>query len=67
MPEDDNGYLVNVRGLVACGNQVAIEMKLADVCDMIDHLRVLQDLQISQQVPNRYEASRAVLEQGLNV
>ena len=65
-PEDDRGYLDYVRGLVASGNLAAIEMKLADVCDTIDQMRVLQDPQISQQVPNRYEPSRALLEQGLN-
>ena len=65
-PEDDNGYLDYVRGLVASGNRAAIEMKLADVCDTIDQMRVLQDPQISQQVPNRYERSRALLEQGLS-
>ncbi len=65
-PGDDQGYLDYVRGLVASGNLAAIEMKLADVCDTIDQMRVLQDSQISQQVPNRYEPSRALLEQGLN-
>lgn len=64
--EDDQGYLDYVRGLVASGNHAAIEMKLADVCDTIDQMRVLQDSQISQQVPDRYEPSRALLEQGLS-
>ncbi len=65
-PEDDHGYLDYVRGLVASGNVAAIAMKLADVCDTIDQMRVLQDPQISPQVPNRYEPSRALLEEGLN-
>jgi (p)ppGpp synthase/HD superfamily hydrolase len=63
--EDDAGYLAYVHGLVASGNVAAIEMKLADVCDTIDQMQVLQDPVIIQQVPNRYEPSRTILEEGL--
>lgn len=63
--EDDAGYLEYVRGLVDSGNVAAIEMKLADVCDTIDQMRVQRDAVIEQQVPNRYEPSRAILEAGL--
>ena len=63
--EDDAGYLGYVRGLVASGNVAAIEMKLADVCDTIDQMQVLRDPVISRQVPNRYEPSRTILENGL--
>lgn len=62
---DDAGYLDYVRGLVASGNVAAVEMKLADVCDTIDQMRVRRDPQIIGQVPNRYEPSRAILESGL--
>ncbi len=64
--EDDANYLAYVHGLVASGNIAAVEMKLADVCDTIDQMRVLRDPQIISQVPNRYEPSRAVLEDGLD-
>lgn len=64
-PEDDVGYLVYVRTLVGSGNIAAIEMKLADVCDTIDQMRVQRDPLIVPQVPNRYEPSRALLESGL--
>jgi len=64
-PEDDAGYLDYVHGLVGSGNVAAIEMKLADVCDTIDQMCVLRDPLISQQVPNRYEPSRDILENGL--
>lgn len=64
--EDDAGYLTYVRGLVASGNLAAIEMKLADVCDTIDQMRVRCDPQIISQVPNRYEPSRTILENGLD-
>jgi len=64
--EDDAGYLDYVRGLVASGNLTAVEMKLADVCDTIDQMRVLRDPQISPQVPKRYEPSRALLEDGID-
>lgn len=64
--EDDAGYLDYVRGLVGSGNVAAIEMKLADVCDTIDQMRVRRDPAIITQVPNRYEPSRALLEDGLN-
>ncbi|MBS0244644.1 MAG: hypothetical protein JSS20_20940 [Proteobacteria bacterium] len=63
--EDDAGYLAYVRGLVASGNVGAIEMKLADVCDTIDQMQVLRDPVIGLQVPNRYEPSRTILEDGL--
>lgn len=63
--EDDAGYLTYVRGLVASGHLAAIEMKLADVCDTIDQMRVRRDPQIIAQVPNRYEPSRTILEDGL--
>lgn len=63
--EDDAGYLDYVRGLVASKNVPAIEMKLADVCDTIDQMRVLIDPAITPQVPNRYEPSRSLLEDGL--
>ncbi|MEZ5850501.1 MAG: hypothetical protein R3D68_07615 [Hyphomicrobiaceae bacterium] len=63
---DDAGYLDYVRGLVASGNVAAIEMKLADVCDTIDQMRVRRDPQIISQVPNRYEPSRTILENGLD-
>jgi len=65
-PEDDAGYLDYVRDLVASGNLLAVEMKLADVCDTIDQMRVLRDPQISPQVPNRYEPSRSLLEDGVD-
>jgi ethanolamine utilization microcompartment shell protein EutS len=64
-PADDAGYLDYVHGLVASGNVAAVEMKLADVCDTIDQMRVLRDPAIGMQVPNRYEPSRAILESGL--
>lgn len=62
---DDAGYLDYVRGLVASGNISAVEMKLADVCDTIDQMCVLRDPKISPQIPNRYEPSRMLLEEGL--
>lgn len=65
-PEDDAGYLGYVSGLVESGNVAAIQMKLADVCDTIDQMRALQDPAIIQQVPNRYEPSRSLLEDGLD-
>lgn len=64
--EDDAGYLDYIRGLVASGNIAGVEMKLADVCDTIDQMRVRRDPQIVHQVPNRYEPSRAMLEDGLD-
>ncbi len=64
--EDDAGYLIYVRSLVASGNLAAVEMKLADVCDTIDQMRVRCDPQIIAQVPNRYEPSRTILEDGLD-
>ena len=64
--EDDAGYLDYIRGLVASGNTAAIEMKLADVCDTIDQMRVARDPRIIAQVPNRYEPSRAILEDVLD-
>ena len=64
---DDAGYLTYVRGLVASGNLAAVEMKLADVCDTIDQMRVRCDPQIISQVPNRYEPSRIILEDGLDL
>jgi hypothetical protein len=63
--QDDAGYLGYVAGLVESGNVAAIQMKLADVCDTIDQMRVLADPVIGRQVPNRYEPSRALLEDGL--
>jgi ethanolamine utilization microcompartment shell protein EutS len=63
---DDAGYLEYVRGLVASGNVAGVEMKLADVCDTIDQMRVLRDPKIIAQVPHRYEPSRAILEDGLD-
>jgi len=64
-PEDDAGYLAYVSGLVESGNVAGIQMKLADVCDTIDQMRALSDPAIIQQVPNRYEPSRTLLEDGL--
>ncbi|MGE0768710.1 MAG: hypothetical protein AB7L90_19850 [Hyphomicrobiaceae bacterium] len=64
--EDDAGYLEYVRGLVGSGNVAAVEMKLADVCDTIDQMRVQRDPVICLQVPNRYEPSRTILERGLD-
>lgn len=63
--EDDAGYLAYVRSLVDSGNVAAIEMKLADICDTIDQMRVQRDPVISRQVPNRYEPSRTILENAL--
>ena len=63
--EDDAGYLGYVANLVASGNVPAIQMKLADVCDTIDQMRVLSDPVIGRQIPNRYEPSRTLLEDGL--
>ena len=65
-PEDDAGYLTYMRGLVGSGNLAAVEMKLADVYDTIDQMRVRCDPQIISQVPNRYEPSRSILEDGLD-
>jgi hypothetical protein len=62
---DDAGYLGYVSGLVESGNVLAIAMKLADVCDTIDQMRVMNDPVIGRQIPNRYEPSRALLEAGL--
>jgi hypothetical protein len=64
--QDDAGYLEYVRGLVASGNVAAVAMKLADVCDTIDQMRVRRDPAIAGQVPNRYEPSRTLLEEGLD-
>jgi ethanolamine utilization microcompartment shell protein EutS len=64
--EDDAGYLTYIRGLVASGNIAAVEMKLVDVCDTIDQMRVRRDPAIIAQVPNRYEPSRSLLEEGLD-
>lgn len=64
-PDDDAGYLGYVAGLIASENIPAIQMKLADICDTIDQMRVLSDSAIAGQVPNRYEPSRTLLENGL--
>ena len=64
--EDDAGYLAYVHGLITSGNIAAVEMKLADICDTIDQMRVRRDPQIISQVPNRYEPSRSILEDGLD-
>lgn len=59
-------YLDYIRQVVASGNRLAIEMKLADITDTIDACRIGATPVLVGQYRERYEPSRRILEGALS-
>lgn len=65
-PAECARYLGYIRGLVASGHRLAIEMKLADISDTIDACRTGATPVLIGQYTERYEPSRRILEAALS-